>query len=46
VLGFNAPKEIRADTLVIGPDGLRPRYVNCPEAPFVRDNNQNVCAGL
>ena len=46
VLGFNAPIEIRADTLVLAQDNLRLRYVNCPEGPFSGDNDQNVCDGL
>jgi hypothetical protein len=24
---------------------LRLRYVNCPEAPFIADNDQNACEG-
>ena len=39
----NAPKELRADTLV--PRGTRLRYVNCPFAPFLDTPVQNVCAG-
>lgn len=38
----NAPAAIRADTLV--PMGARLRYVNCPVAPFLASNEQNVCA--
>lgn len=45
-LGFNAPREIRADQLTVQPEGVRLRYVNCPEAPFRGDNSQNVCEGL
>ena len=41
--GFNAPKSIRSDTLPLSIDGLVLRYVNCPEAPFSGDNDQNVC---
>jgi len=43
-LGFNAPKEIRCDTVepVIFP-GTRLRYVNCPEAPFIGSSEQNQC---
>lgn len=44
--GFNAPKEIRSDTIPLSVDGLRLRYVNCPEAPFSGDNDQNVCEGF
>jgi uncharacterized protein GlcG (DUF336 family) len=43
VLGFNAPLEMRADTINLTPENVRLRYVNCPEAPFIRDNDQNVC---
>ena len=42
----NAPTAIRADTLVIPVGaGVRPRYVNCPFAPFLDSNDQNVCQG-
>jgi hypothetical protein len=43
MLGFNAPQEMRADHINLTPEGIRLRYVNCPEAPFIRDNDQNVC---
>ncbi len=39
----NAPQAIRADTLQ--PQGTRLRYVNCPFAPFLDSNSQNVCSG-
>lgn len=42
-LGFNAPSEIRSDTVTIPGTNTRLRYVNCPEAPFVESNDQNVC---
>ncbi len=42
-LGFNAPREIRADTLTLTVGQTRLRYVNCPEGPFIRDNEQGVC---
>ena len=42
-LGFNAPLEMRADQIDLPQAQLRLRYVNCPEAPFIRDNEQNVC---
>lgn len=45
-LGFNAPPQRRADTLPLPQRDSRLRYVSCPEAPFVGDNDQNVCAGL
>jgi hypothetical protein len=41
--GFNAPKEIRSDTISLSAEPVRLRYVNCPEAPFSGDNDQNVC---
>ncbi|MFN8390309.1 MAG: hypothetical protein U0136_08475 [Bdellovibrionota bacterium] len=43
-LGFNAPKAIRSD--LVEPAGVcctRLRYVNCPEGPFIGDNDQNAC---
>lgn len=47
VLGFNAPIERRADNLSNFPIGnTRLRYVQCPEAPFIGDNDQNVCDKL
>jgi uncharacterized protein GlcG (DUF336 family) len=42
----NAPRAIRADTLVPGGIGTRLRYVNCPQAPFNDSSEQNVCEGL
>jgi uncharacterized protein GlcG (DUF336 family) len=39
----NAPREIRADQLV--PDNARLRYVQCPQAPFIGSDEQNVCEG-
>jgi uncharacterized protein GlcG (DUF336 family) len=41
--GFNAPKAIRSDTISLSAEPVRLRYVNCPEAPFSGDNDQNVC---
>ena len=43
VLGFNAPTSIRSDTLEGPFNDSRLRYVNCPEAPFIGDNDQRVC---
>lgn len=40
----NAPLARRADQLA--PQGARLRYVQCPYAPFLGSNAQNVCAGL
>ncbi|MEH6828656.1 heme-binding protein [Parasphingorhabdus sp.] len=44
----NAPKAIRADNVVVdlGNANVRLRYVNCPFAPFLDSNEQNVCEGL
>ncbi|MFC4294746.1 heme-binding protein [Novosphingobium tardum] len=43
----NAPKAIRADTIVVNVgDGVRLRYVNCPFAPFLDTSTQNACEGL
>ena len=46
--GFgNAPAAIRADTIVVPVGaGVRLRYVNCPFAPFLDTDAQNVCQGL
>jgi len=37
----NAPPEIRADNLE--PQGVRLRYVQCPQSPFIDSDEQNVC---
>ncbi len=43
----NAPKAIRADTIVVNVGaGVRLRYISCPFAPFLDTANQNVCDGL
>tara|TARA_R110000824_G_scaffold715_3_gene4475 strand:+ start:2973 stop:5012 length:2040 start_codon:yes stop_codon:yes gene_type:complete len=44
----HAPKAIRADNVVVdlGNANVRLRYVNCPFAPFLDSNEQNVCEGL
>jgi uncharacterized protein GlcG (DUF336 family) len=39
----NAPAAIRADTLT--PQGVRLRYVQCPQAPFLDSTADNVCDG-
>jgi uncharacterized protein GlcG (DUF336 family) len=40
--GFgHAPPEMRADTLV--PQGVRLRYVQCPQSPFNGSTEQNAC---
>jgi hypothetical protein len=38
------PAGVRADQLT--PNGVRPRFVNCPVAPYLDTNQQNVCLGL
>jgi len=43
ILGFNAPTQIRSDQLSGPFVDSRLRYVNCPEAPFIGENEQNVC---
>ena len=40
----NAPPEMRADTLT--PMGVRLRYVQCPQAPFIDATDDNVCGGM
>ncbi len=44
----NAPKAIRADNVVVdlGDAQVRLRYINCPFAPFLDTDDQNVCEGL
>ncbi len=39
----NAPPAMRADNLT--PQGVRLRFVQCPQAPFVDSDEQNVCDG-
>lgn len=41
----NAPAEIRADRIIPEGTGVRLRYVNCPETPFVNSDAQRVCSG-
>ncbi len=40
----NAPPERRSDRVTI-PGGFSLRYVQCPQAPFLDSNEQNVCGG-
>ena len=40
----NAPPDMRADRLE--PAGVRLRYVQCPQAPFLGSDTDNVCDGL
>ena len=44
----NAPRNIRADRIVVDVDGrsVRLRFINCPFAPFLDTDEQNVCEGL
>ncbi|MEM6858587.1 MAG: hypothetical protein AAF559_12005 [Pseudomonadota bacterium] len=44
----NAPKDIRADRIIVQVGGreVRLRYINCPFAPFLDTDEQNVCEGL
>ena len=42
----NAPKNIRADTVIPPGTNTRLRHVNCPFAPFLDTTSQNVCEGL
>jgi uncharacterized protein GlcG (DUF336 family) len=39
----NAPMQRRADTQA--PKGVRLRYVQCPQAPFIDSTEDNVCGG-
>ncbi len=41
----NAPPAIRADQIVVPSVNVRLRYINCPFAPFIGSNEQNVCQG-
>ena len=40
----NAPMAMRSDTQT--PQGVRLRYVQCPQAPFIDTTADNVCGGL
>lgn len=43
--GFgNAPMAMRADQLA--PQGVRLRYIQCPQSPFIDSTEDNVCDGL
>lgn len=43
--GFgNAPMEMRADQLT--PQGVRLRFIQCPQSPFINSTEDNVCDGL
>ena len=41
----NAPPAIRADNIVVPSAGINLRFVQCPQAPFLDSDEQNVCAG-
>jgi hypothetical protein len=47
--GSNAPGHAaaaqRVDQLTTGPGGIRPRYVVCPQSPFITGNSEGVCSG-
>ncbi len=45
-LGFNAPQEIRSDTINAEDPDARLRYVSCPEAAFIGSDEQDLCSGL
>jgi hypothetical protein len=40
-----APAGIRSSVLHSPNGGLAPHYVNCPYAPYVGSNSQNLCIG-
>lgn len=40
----NAPAAMRSDTQT--PQGVRLRYVQCPQAPFIDTTADNVCGGM
>ncbi len=39
----NAPTTMRADTL--SPQGVRLRFIQCPQSPFLDSDEDNVCGG-
>ncbi|MFA7553981.1 MAG: heme-binding protein [Spongiibacteraceae bacterium] len=39
----NAPASMRADNLT--PQGVRLRFIQCPQAPFIDSDEDNVCEG-
>lgn len=39
----NAPQDMRADNLF--PQGVRLRYIQCPQSPFLGSTTDNVCEG-
>ena len=41
----NAPPAMRADRIDIPGSGVRLRYVQCPQKPFLDSDEQTVCAG-
>jgi hypothetical protein len=42
----NAPPAIRADRIVIPGQSSGLRYVNCPQVPFIGNDETEVCNGL
>jgi uncharacterized protein GlcG (DUF336 family) len=40
----HAPAAMRSDTLT--PQGVRLRYIQCPQAPFNDSSQENVCSGI
>ncbi len=40
----NAPNSMRADQLT--PRGIRLRFIQCPQSPFIGSDEDNVCEGL
>jgi hypothetical protein len=41
-----APPTMRADQFTAGPSALKLRYISCPQAPFINNNQEQVCDGL
>ena len=41
----NAPRAMRADTIVVPRYGTRLRYIQCPQSPFLDGRDQFVCQG-
>jgi uncharacterized protein GlcG (DUF336 family) len=42
----NAPATLRADRLATPLSGTFPRYVQCPQSPFINSSKQDACAGI
>jgi uncharacterized protein GlcG (DUF336 family) len=41
----NAPEPMRASNIVVPSAGVNLRFVQCPQAPFLDSDEQNVCSG-